>query len=131
MKKNQYRVILLSVLGGIGAILVTFLAFPFGTVPWHNGMLWRMENSFASITHPVESALIRQHAYLGTIYESGNSGCYFYAGEMRETSLSREKLTQAYEPIRVTMFGYIEPITVRIVFEEDWPSLAMDLPIYE
>lgn len=135
MNKNPYKGILLSILGSVGVmtvvLAVALAVFLSGTIPWHSGVLWHMQSRFTSITHPVESAFIEKYSYVGTIYESGNSGCYFYAGEMRETSLHREDLVRMYEQVKVYLSGYGESFVVRVVFADDWPSLAMDQPIYE
>jgi len=131
MNKNLYKGIFFSMFGIIGVITIVLSVFLSGTIPWHNGILRHMESRFLSIDHPVESSFIERYSYLGTIYESGNSGCYFYVGEIRETTLPKEELAQIYEQVKVTLFGYSEVFAVRVAFAEDWPSLIMDQPIYE
>lgn len=121
MKKSSLKIAFFGTLGAVLAVIVFLLALLFGALPWHNLTLFRMERAFASaVFHPHESTRIGRHSYVGTIYESGDRGCHFYVGEVRETTLSHDIIAKIYKPL-----------PVHVVFMEDVPSLLIDKPVEE
>lgn len=132
MKKSLLKIAFFSVLCAIFGVIVFLVALLFGTLQWHNLTLFRMERAFAStIFHPHESMRIGRYSYVGTIYESGDSGCHFYVGEIRTTSLSRDTIARIYKPTGISLFGYAQRFPTHVVFMEDFPSLLIDGPVEE
>lgn len=132
MEKSSLKIAFFGVLGAIFAVIVFLLALLFGALPWHNLTLFRMERAFASaVFHPHESTRIGRHSYVGTIYESGDRGCHFYVGEVRETTLPHDIIAKIYKPLGVSLFGYAQHLPVHVVFMEDLPSLLIDKPVEE
>lgn len=82
-----------------------------------------------SIQHTHSTSTIG--AYAGTIFESGDSGCHFYVGEIRTTSLPRDTIERIYKPTGVSLFGFAQRLPAHVVFMEDVPSLLIDKPVEE
>lgn len=132
MKKCSLKTALFGVLGVVFGAIAFLLTLLFGALPWHNLTLFRMERAFAStVFHPHESTRIGRYSYVGTIYESGDSGCHFYVGEMRETTLPHDSIVKIYKQLGVSLFGYTQRLPTHVVFMEDLPSLLIDKPVEE
>lgn len=132
MKKSLLKTGLFGALGTVFALIAILFVLLFGSLPWNNLTLFRMERAFAStVFHPHESTRIKRHSYVGTIYESGDSGCHFYVGEIRETTLPHDSIEKIYKPLGVSLFGYAQRLPTHVVFMEDFPSLLIDKPVEE
>lgn len=130
MEKSSLKIAFFGVLGTVFVVIVFLLVLLFGALPWHNLTLFRIERAFASaVSHPHESTRIGQYSYVGTIYESGDSGCHFYVGEIRETTLPHDSIAKIYKPLGVSLFGYAQHLPAHVIFLENLPSLLTDKPI--
>lgn len=115
-----------------GASLIILLLFYFLVrgVPIHDLRLWILGRNFREVAlyHPPESKLLHKKKYLGGPHEHGFLRCDFFVGELRSSSLSKEKIRQAYDGRSIKSINHLGRTPLKALFfdEERW---TMDSPL--
>jgi hypothetical protein len=108
-------------------VLIVFLLFH-ATIPIHDFVLWRMDNTFAgSVMHPVDSEVIERVSFFGTRYTDIEE-CTYALGELRSTYLSPSEVQKAYKDSSIKPFRFIYNVPVSVAIVDKETSLPLDNP---
>jgi len=129
---NKAKHLFLWALAIVLGIIVLFAAIIggvfFATFPFHTVSLWRIEHAVSvSIPHPAETNAVERFSFLGSRYID-DAECTYAAGEIRSTSLTKQKLLEQYENVTVNLFGFARHMPVNVVIVDKDASLPIGEP---